>query len=110
MNFEMPHARQFAQESASEQVVERIVASALKCNGEIFTGMNHGFAYEAFIAHHPEAKNNKQVEFVNGFMTNTGRFVLRPEALEIGERADQNKDDAGQRIPGQLSSEDLKSY
>lgn len=71
---------------------ERPVAAATRYKGEIFTGVNHGDTIPAALKKYPEAEmdlfgNSRMSEDAGGFITNTGRFVTRKEALALADAA-----------------------
>ena len=90
---------------------ERIVSAASKYKGEIFTGRWHWEAWNKLRKKYPEdwerlTSNDEQYlkDFVDGFITSTGRFIDREEAKRIAEDADQLPKD----IPGsELAAEEL---
>ena len=88
-------------------VPETIKIAAIRYEGEIFTGSMHFEAYQKLRAIHPES-SYKEGNIKDGFLTSTGRFVDRTEALEIAERMGQAKEGAGRKIKGGLSSEELE--
>jgi hypothetical protein len=62
---------------------EKIIAAAFKTKkGNIFTGSYHGAAYEKI----PEGEN---ADLIDGFVTNSGKFVDRKEAGLIAQAAHQ---------------------
>jgi hypothetical protein len=62
---------------------EKIIAAAFKTKkGNIFTGSYHGAAYEKI----PEGEN---IDLIDGFVTNSGKFVDRKEAGLIAQSAHQ---------------------
>lgn len=62
---------------------EKIIAAAFKTKkGNIFTGSYHGAAYEKI----PEGEN---IDLIDGFVTNSGKFVDRKEAGLIAQAAHQ---------------------
>ena len=67
---------------------ERIVSAAIKYKGEIFSGKSHYDAWLPMSAKYPETTTISEGR-VDGFLTNTERFVSREEALEIAKAADQ---------------------
>ncbi len=62
---------------------EKIVSAAIQFHNEIFTGTSHAAASDSFIKKFPNWRNDSE-KLVLGFMTSTGRFVLRDEAEKIG--------------------------
>ena len=75
---------------------EAIVAAALRSHkGDVFSGVNHG---EAFVKAAKQGEAGNATE--NGFLTNTGRFVDRKEALEIANKSQSVS-------PGKLQHKDL---
>ena len=73
--------------NAKESGKETITASALKYNDEIFVGQTHADAWNLMTSKYPESVlSNVRGD---GFITSTGRFVERAEALEIAENAQQ---------------------
>lgn len=88
------------------QPAERITSAAIKYKDEIFSGRTHAHAWRDMTAKYPETVMLD--DRGDGFLTNTGRFVDRKEALEMAEKAEQlaePREDVG----GLLSSEDLKN-
>lgn len=110
MNFEGHSFHKESHEPIDISAFETIASPALMHDpdGEIITGFNHGDAREIFHEKHPEATEEEDEHLVSGFLTNKGRFVLRPEAVAIADRAEQIKDKNNMfRGEGELSSEDL---
>jgi hypothetical protein len=81
-------AEQPKSENNHEQSIEKVTSAALLINGEIFTGANHPEANEKFMARYPD-KDIEDLDFIDGFLTNTGRFVNRTEAAAIANKARQ---------------------
>jgi hypothetical protein len=87
--------------SGAKMPAEKIAGAAFKYGDEVFQGMNHGDAYEAAVkklGFDPFAAgtgsagaNTAERRGLNGFLTSTGRFVSREEALRIAEAANQAK-------------------
>ena len=74
-----------------DSVLEKIKASAIRFQNQIFTGNTHVDALNAMSDWYPDWRDSDQyVE--DGFITNTGRFVDRREAGEIAEKAGQLDD------------------
>lgn len=97
------------------KVPETIVASATKHpeTGEVFIGKHHGESMEKAgipfddpLLRSPTGAADK----VNGFITSTGRFVSRAEALTVAQKAKQIEGPA--EAPGRkkLSQEDLDAF
>lgn len=79
---------------------EQIVKAAIQLpNGEIFTGKNHNEIFKKVYEKFPYIISER----VEGFITNTGRFVSRLEAGEIAFKAGQTK-----KLENRLQSQDLK--
>jgi hypothetical protein len=109
----------------SPRTQDYIKSAATKVNDNIFSGINHaestqaaasskGMSLDDFIDHHTDA----QVQ--QGFLTSSGRFVDRNEALKIARKIDQiqpngpatewwNEGRPGILLPGGLSTEVLKN-
>lgn len=105
---------------APDYAPERISEAAIKHADGITTGLNHGDAY--MNAAETAWKSGKSLDDKNieaGFMTSTGRFVGRQEALDIAEKNSQLRDNIRPREskdtlhyryskdPGGLANEDL---
>lgn len=86
------------------QPVERIVSAAIRQKGEVFTGSSHVQVVKSIVQNCEEIT---AMAWVYGFVTNTGRFVDRCEAMNIARDADQLND---RPTEGQtaLYSQDLK--
>lgn len=71
---------------------EKIAAAALNVDGQIFTGASH---LDAMLsAEHALGKpfdERQQAPIVDGFVTNSGRFVSRWDAGDIAKRASQGQ-------------------
>lgn len=67
--------------------VEQIVGSALQFRGEIFKGTSHARALDELELVYPDWNKDKE-RVIDGFMTNTGRFVLRDEAERISNKTE----------------------
>ncbi len=67
---------------------ERITASAIKIGERLFTGNTHSDAIGQMQEVYPKWVDSG-LDAVDGFVTSTGRFVLRDEAGEIAQRARQ---------------------
>jgi hypothetical protein len=73
---------------AAEPQAETIAQAAVKfSDGEVRTGQTHGSIVEAI-----DAKDLRGSE--DGFVTNTGRYVSREEAMKIAKKANQLKPEA----------------
>ena len=71
---------------------EKISASAVQYSGELFTGTLHSDVYNAIREKYPQFDPELEWEkYKLGFVTTSGRFVNRDEALKIAERNDQLK-------------------
>ncbi len=70
---------------------ETISAAAIEYEGEIFRGRNHAEAIMEMEMKIPDYEPNKVRD---GFVTSTGRYVERDEALEIAKRQGQTKPSA----------------
>ncbi|MDO8514387.1 MAG: hypothetical protein Q7S50_02470 [bacterium] len=88
---------------------ESLKGMAARYGDEVYTGILHSDAVKEFRAAHPEhaEKSEQEVGLEVGYVTNTGRFVGREEAVMIGHRADQLKKGIAQRRSKLLGS-DLK--
>ncbi len=85
---------------------EWIESAAIRYKGETFIGRAHYNAWLLMTAKYPEMVNSQEGR-EDGFMTNTGRFVNREEALKIAEKADELSVERGHE-GSRLYSEDLK--
>lgn len=81
---------------------ERIAAAAIRMNGVVFTGIRHHLIIHDMV----HTGFCTQVHGEQGFITTTGRFVDRHDALVIAHNADQIKHPLLHR-PAQLFSEEL---
>ena len=94
--------------------MERIAAAAFRhpVTGEITTGVTHLEAWPGG----PEgidalcAQLGPDVYLAEGFMTDTGRFVDRKEALAIAAAANQHDRDEQPIHEGHLHSEEVVDY
>lgn len=79
---------------------ERISSAAIKIGDRMFAGADHSAAADnAVRAGVSEADIEKAVtDGTDGFVTSTGRFVSRQEALPLAEKAGQLNDGDGGRI------------
>ncbi len=84
---------------------ERIVSAAIKYKDEIFMGKTHADAWVPLTEKYANAVITN--ERTDGFVTSTGRFVNRKDALEIADDADQLRSFAPFQS-GELGSEHLK--
>ena len=73
--------------------VEKIASAAVRFKGEIWTGTIHPEILARIQDVHPDWE---YAGFEDGFVTSTGRFVDRKDAVEIANAAEQIRD--GQRI------------
>ena len=91
--------------------LEKIVAAAIRFNGEIVTGVNHALATRQLEKMHPDWQKMSTEPVEEGFLTSSGRFVDRREAAEIAERAAQtNEAGIDSRMnPEELDSSELKT-
>lgn len=83
---------------------ERIVSAAIQYKGEIFTGQTHADAWVPMTEKYADAVITN--ERIDGFVTSTGRFVDRKEALVIAQNADQLRSESAHQL-GELQSEHL---
>jgi hypothetical protein len=91
---------------ALDPKAEFVTKAALRLGDKIYTGRHHGEAMQEMEADgHPVLKTISKTE--DGFVTNTGRFVSRKEALKIAERQGQL---AKPNIGKTLDSDSLNSY
>jgi len=67
---------------------ETIGPAAIRCRGEIFTGQSHLEAYEKLRRILPDVPDDELTE-CDGFLTSTGRYVCRKDALVIAAAAIQ---------------------
>jgi hypothetical protein len=87
---------------------EKIATPAIDVNGRVFTGPTHAHAIERAERELGVPYYDMQYgPFVDGFITNTGRYVSRWEAWEIARRAEQAKATRLFETP-ELASEDIK--
>jgi|SRR3989344_6463657 len=89
---------------------ERIRCAAIKYKDEYFTGTTHADAWRDMTGKYPETVlSYDDGDRLDGFMTDTDRFVDREEALKIALKANQVVDGKeGSALGGTLASEDLK--
>jgi len=71
----------------AEQGPERIQSAAIIFDGTIYRGLNHATAIRALERVHPDWQKKEYP--VEGFLTNTNRFVDREEAGKIADQAEQ---------------------
>lgn len=67
---------------------ERLTSAALKIGDQVFTGSTHGDAFEAALKAGVDPADIVKVD-MNGFVTSTGRYVGREEALQIAQASGQ---------------------
>lgn len=81
-----------------------IVAAAIKWNGIVFTGQNHGqiMQYLVKVGQLKDIRNDKVTYEMQGFINTSGMFLSRAEARIIAISSKQIK-----RNHGTLYSEDL---
>lgn len=70
-------------------VDERITAAATKWLGRIYTGPTHGHTYETISQSDPDFSLSFLSPRDEGFLTSTGRFVTREEAMTIAQTRGQ---------------------
>jgi hypothetical protein len=74
------------------RVMEKIIAAAVLVNGRIFSGFTHADARDAMCEALPFGSIPDK--YPHGFVTTTGRFLTRDEALELARTSNP---DAAQR-------------
>src|SRR5262249_56247863 len=86
---------------------EKISTSAVKVNNRLFTGVTHGHAMEeAERALGKPFDKLKKAPIWHGFITDSGRFISRPEANYIAEHARQAQSKGRVATAFGLSSEE----
>ena len=89
---------------------ERVICAAIKVGKQIFYGHRHTHAIQA-IHDKLSYKYNRQIidgkKKVQGFVTTTGRFVDRKEAMKIQLAAGIRSANMGGYYGDELYSEDL---
>lgn len=88
-------------------VVEKIRSAAIRFQGEIFLGLNHGLAIKQLEEKYPRWQIMTDQSPEEGFYTNTGRFVDRREADEVATAARQVDEERRQH---RVNQGDLDSY
>lgn len=105
-------------------MIEKVISAAVLIGGKIYTGPSHGAAsvqaYEDIYDLEMSSSGsqvwkdfsnwirNQNKQNLDGFITNTGRFIDRTTANEIAEQAEQFKATRQQvRGPSQLDSADV---
>ena len=68
--------------------VERPVEAAIRVDGQVFSGPNHGIAYERASEGLGRKITSGAAVDGGGFITNQGRYVTREEAQSLARRAD----------------------
>lgn len=85
-----------AADRATEPTIEgqeRIVAAAVRVNGEIFTGSNHAMAASEAARLRGVDIGKLDLNDIDGWFTSSGRYVGREEAAQIADRASQVRDE-----------------
>lgn len=77
------------QQPIERSVPEKIVAAAIRFQGELFLGRTHGQAILMMEKKYPQWQQMTDQPLEEGFSTTTGRFVDREEADEIATAAAQ---------------------
>ncbi|MDD5318797.1 MAG: hypothetical protein PHF79_03215 [Candidatus Pacebacteria bacterium] len=86
---------------------EAISAAALEYEGELFTAHSHA---EAFLLLEKARPNFIDSEVHDGFITTTGRFVDRDEALEIAKQTQQVSPSRLKRGENVLDSKEINWF
>lgn len=90
------------------RIPESIKSAALKIDGELFEGENHGYALGKWMDKNPGKDISKNWE--DGFTTTNGRFVSREEAFDLAKQSNQIKPEVLPSLTHestQLLSEDM---
>lgn len=86
-----------------ESMEERVVLPALRYQGKIYTGLNHGLAYAELQDKHPDVQCGEAGGVEEGFTTTLHPFVDRITAKSVAIVAGQTQ----QNNRDELYSEDL---
>jgi hypothetical protein len=87
-----------------ESTKEKIVLSAMRYQGKIYTGLNHKIVFDELKMEHQEAERGERGGVEEGFTTTTQQFVDRIEAKKIAIEAGQTKENGRP----ELYSDDLE--
>jgi hypothetical protein len=79
---------------------ETLKAAALKVGDQVFTGPTHGDAYEKALAAGISEDAISKID-MNGFVTSTGRYVTREEALGVAQASGQKFRRVGNSVTSQ---------
>jgi hypothetical protein len=93
-----------------ESEVEVVKQAAISFDGQIFTGWMHGEAFSKARSEMPELVARVGDNFIDGYVTSTGRFVTREEAGRLADEAGQLEHLDDDEKPGaarRLDSHDL---
>ena len=88
---------------------EEIKSTAILYKGEIFTGPTHGHAFGELLKSYPDCKSEEVMDD-DGFITTSGRYVAREEAVKIAQAAKQIFPQKNKPDKEILSSEDVQRY
>ena len=96
--------------TSPEEITETIEMAALQYGEEIFVGYSHAHALDKLALKYPHWERGTET-MLEGFITNTDRFVTRDEAGLIAKKVDQIEHLSEQRLPNaerSLDSDDIK--
>lgn len=95
---------------------ERVICAAVQWNGHVWHGHRHGHALQAMQDElswwmaRKDMPKGPSTGMIQGFVTTTGRFVDRKEAMRIQLAAGIESVDEGGYRGDELYSEDLYQY
>lgn len=76
-------------ERPANRIPESIASAAIIFDNKMYTGINHASAIRNLEKIHPNWRKTTETYPIEGFLTNTKRFVDRNEAGEIADKAEQ---------------------
>lgn len=69
--------------------VEKVAQAAVRYDAEVFTGRNHALIMGALYDRFETLPANEEGRLEDGFVTNTGRFITRQEAMALAVSSGQ---------------------
>lgn len=87
--------------------VEAISSAALEYEGQLFTARSHAEAWSLLVEAKPDFDENL---IHDGFITNTGRFISREEALIVAKNSKQISPESRKQGKNTLDSYEVTSF
>lgn len=94
-------------EEAETLPAETISSAALEYEGQLFTARSHAEAWPLLVEAKPDFDDNL---IHDGFITNTGRFISREEALVVAKKAKQVSPENRKQGKNTLDSYEVTSF